>query len=397
MFGSIFIGLSGMTAYSNALRQVSNNITNLNSTGYRATSVSFNDLFSNGRDGVSYSTNAVTGNGVSLNELRVDFTQGELRQSNRDLDLAVDGDGFLVLEKNDEYFYIRTGSFEIDSDGFVVLAGTDYKLTVLNEDLDPVSVSINDLRTNAPEATTRVEIDGILSTDAETAQISDFTVFNSQGEDNIWKVSFSRPELDEGEERNRNEWIMKIETDGGLTIGEERIIIPNFEAGEERDTFEFTFEDSELGVSIILDLKNVDALGQGTGQPLTVEEIDGFGVGVISGISVNDEGIFELQYDNEQTHEFGAVTLAEFDQPQLLEQMTGGIFAFGGTTGVDYLTDRSARVGVVRSGNLEASNVDLSAQFGDLILVQRGYQASSQVVSISNDMIQQLFGIRGQG
>ena len=49
------------------------------------------------------------------------------------------------------------------------------------------------------------------------------------------------------------------------------------------------------------------------------------------------------------------------------------------------------------AGQIEASNVDLSAQFGELILVQRGFQASSQVVSVSNDMIQQLFGIRGQG
>jgi flagellar hook protein FlgE len=54
-------------------------------------------------------------------------------------------------------------------------------------------------------------------------------------------------------------------------------------------------------------------------------------------------------------------------------------------------------VGLVKAKQLEASNVDLSKQFGDLILIQRGFQASSQIVSVSNDMIQQLFGIRGQG
>ncbi|HYF22971.1 MAG TPA: flagellar basal body rod C-terminal domain-containing protein, partial [Caulobacteraceae bacterium] len=54
-------------------------------------------------------------------------------------------------------------------------------------------------------------------------------------------------------------------------------------------------------------------------------------------------------------------------------------------------------VGKLVSKQVEASNVDLSQEFGDLILIQRGFQASSQVVSVSNDMIQQLFGIRGQG
>jgi flagellar hook protein FlgE len=61
------------------------------------------------------------------------------------------------------------------------------------------------------------------------------------------------------------------------------------------------------------------------------------------------------------------------------------------------MTTADPRGGNVVSKRLEASNVDLSAEFGDLILIQRGFQASSQIISVSNDMIQQLFGIRGQG
>ena len=61
------------------------------------------------------------------------------------------------------------------------------------------------------------------------------------------------------------------------------------------------------------------------------------------------------------------------------------------------LTSEDARAGTVLSRRLETSNVDLSKEFGDLILIQRGFQASSQIISVANDMIQQLFGIRGQG
>ena len=61
------------------------------------------------------------------------------------------------------------------------------------------------------------------------------------------------------------------------------------------------------------------------------------------------------------------------------------------------MTTEDKRVGKVISRRLEASNVDLAKAFGELILIQRGFQASSQIISVSNDMIQQLFGIRGQG
>ena len=105
MFGSLFIGLSGLNAYSAGLRQVSNNISNLNSAGFRSSTLGFNDLFSgSSQQGISYTGSGQGGgNGVSLSDLRLDFSQGELRQSERDLDLAIEGTGFLVLENDGEY------------------------------------------------------------------------------------------------------------------------------------------------------------------------------------------------------------------------------------------------------------------------------------------------------
>ena len=83
--------------------------------------------------------------------------------------------------------------------------------------------------------------------------------------------------------------------------------------------------------------------------------------------------------------------------PQSLEQKSGGLFTYTGSAEPAYLNSADPRVGQVLGKRIEASNVDLSKEFGDLILIQRGFQASSQIVSVSNDMIQQLFGIRGQG
>jgi flagellar hook protein FlgE len=93
----------------------------------------------------------------------------------------------------------------------------------------------------------------------------------------------------------------------------------------------------------------------------------------------------------------GAVAIADFRDPQQLERIGAGLFIDKGGANVRLLASGQDGVGKLLSRQIEASNVDLSQQFGDLILVQRGFQASSQVISISNDMIQQLFGIRGQG
>ena len=105
----------------------------------------------------------------------------------------------------------------------------------------------------------------------------------------------------------------------------------------------------------------------------------------------------EISYSNQQNMTLGAGAIASLRDPQGLQQRDGGLFELEHESNEQFLTSKHELVGRVVSKRLEASNVDLSREFGDLILVQRGYQASSQVVSVSNDMIQQLFGIRGQG
>src|SRR6478752_5280515 len=130
MFGSIYIGLSGLTAYSEGLKTVSNNVSNLNTSGFKASEVTFSDVYGEGSSGgLDYaSPSSPGGHGVTLDDIAVNFKQGELRQTDRDLDLAIDGGGFLVLLNDGQTFYARTGSFAVNDDGFVVLSGTNYKL-----------------------------------------------------------------------------------------------------------------------------------------------------------------------------------------------------------------------------------------------------------------------------
>lgn len=389
MFGAMFIGLSGMTAYSDGLRQISNNITNLNSPGFRASTVGFNDLFRGGTGGISYSSGrSDSGDGVQLSELKLDFSQGDIRQTGRDLDLAVEGNGFLVLEKDGQYFYARTGSFEIDNDGFIVLSGTDYKLTILDESGRPTSLSIDSHRIDAPEATTKIKFSDNLSSTAASLTLPDLQVFNENGEADQWDVVFTRDAV-------LDEWAVKITNAAGDEVGEKTLKFIN---GTVDPTTSMLAFDDDKGRSVELDFsENVTSFSSGEVSTLRSTNIDGFGIGEVTSITINESGAIELGYSNEQTFELGAITLADFREPQNLEQRSGGLFTFNSSVGREFFSSVSDRVGQVQSRRIEGSNVDLSQQFGDLILVQRGYQASSQIVSVSNDMIQQLFGISGRG
>ena len=391
MFGSIYIGLSGLSAYSKGLQTVSNNISNINTLGYKSSGVSFGDLHGLGSSGgLDYGRHAGSGHGVSVNDITIDFKQGELRQTGRDLDLSIDGNGFLVLLDGDNTYYTRTGSFAVGEDGYIVLQGTDYRLAVLDESGRPVALNVDSHRTNPPEETDRIKFASNLSRSANAFSLSDVKVYNKQGEEDTWTISFNRPL------ETSTDWTVTVRTKSGTEIGSKTLKFTN-DNKVDPTTRELLFEDAASGLGITFDFTDVTNYDGGTVVTLEVDDVAGHPAGSIATLRVNEQGKFEIAYTNEEKRELGAIALADFRDPQSLEQRSKALFAYTGQGQRQYLAAADSRVGTILSGRLEASNVDLGSQFGDLILIQRGFQASSQVISVTNDMIQQLFGIRGQG
>ncbi|MEO1221737.1 MAG: flagellar hook-basal body complex protein [Pseudomonadota bacterium] len=392
MFGAIYIGLSGLGSYSDGLQAVSNNVSNLNTVGFKANDVTFQNVFGAGSQGGLEFGNAQTGSGygVSLDELSINFAQGELRQTGRDLDLSIDGNGFFVLIDGDQQFFARTGSFVVDDDGFIVLQNTDFRLGVLDEEGRPKELNIDEFRTDPPEPTTRVTFADNLSSTADEFTIPDLTVFGPNGEENNWTVQFER------DQDEVDTWTVTVTNGSGDELGSETLIFENGEISS--DTSELTFEDEDAGLSVTFDFSDgVSSFSAGTVSSLRANDVEGHGTGSLATLAVNAQGQLEITYTNEETLELGEIALADFRDPQSLEQRGNALFEFNGFGQVQFLGAEDTRVGSILSQRLEASNVDLGNQFGDLILIQRGYQASSQIISVSNDMIQQLFGIRGQG
>ncbi|KQM38124.1 flagellar hook protein FlgE [Sphingomonas sp. Leaf10] len=388
MFGAIYIGLSGLNAYSKGLQQVSNNVSNLNTTGFKGSTVSFHNLYATpDRGGMSLTGQGGSdGYGVEVDDGTLNFKQGELRSTDRDLDLSVDGNGFLVLLDGDRTLYARTGSFEVDPAGFIVLSGTNYRLATLDANGRAVSLSVDARRTSAPRATTAVTFADNLSSTATSYTVSDLRVFDASGAAHVWKAGFAK---------GTDGWTVTVTDDKGATVGTQLL---KFNAGiVDPATAKLDFTDTASGLTVQFNFSNgVTSFSGGEVSTLRAAKVDGYAAGTITGIAPDSAGKLQLTYSNGQRHDGGAIALADFRDPTRLEQRDG-LFVEREAGQSMLLASDDPRVGQVRSKRLEASNVDLSQQFGDLILIQRGFQASSQIVSVSNDMIQQLFGIRGQG
>ena len=395
MLGAIYIGLSGLNAYSRGLQTISNNVANLNSPGFKATKVTFGDVFGYGDRGLTFfegSGGGQSGNGVRFGETRVDFKQGDLRQSDGELDFAIQGSGFLVLLKDGKTFYSRTGKFVVDTQGFIVQEGSTYRLGVLDAAGRAVALNIDTKRTNPPKATTAIKFGDNLSSSATTAAVTDLSVYDSSGGQQTWQARFDKVSGAIGE------WTVTVTDASGRTVGTQTLRFIG--SSVDPATAKLVFTDAPAGanaLSVELDFSSgVTSFSAGTVSTLRASSVDGSGVGALTTVTLDEEGKIKLSYSNGKTETLGAVAIANFRDQQQLRRSTGGLFESAAVAPSRLLASNVDGIGRLVAKQSEASNTDLSQQFGDLILVQRGFQASSQIVSATNDMIQQLFGIRGQ-
>jgi flagellar hook protein FlgE len=393
MLGAIFIGLSGLSAYSRGLKTISNNVANLNTPGFKASTVRFSDAYSPASGGARYGGlgSGASGGGVRFSQSSLNFSGGELRATSEDLDLAVNGRGLLVLLDGDNTYYTRTASFKVDENGDIVDVASGHKLAVLDANGTPVAVSVASKLTRQPEATTKVPITGVLSTESDEEKINAITIFDSAGGTHSWNILI-KPAATSGE------WTVTV-TEGSAEVGVFTLKTLGMGADPTSSVFTTSY-DPATGppMSVKLDFSEIDHWNGGEESSLvaTAASIDGSAASQLASIKVVD-GRLELAYGNDKKEDMGAVALADFLNPQDLDSLGGGLFENSKGLSNRMLGADDKKIGQVVGAKTEASNVDLSQEFGDLILVQRGYQASSQVVSVSNDMIQQLFGIRGQG
>ena len=397
MLESIYIGMSGLTAYSRGLQTISNNVANLNTAGFKTSTPQFADLYYGQQfaQGSSGSMNTrYAGTGVEYGYASMNFTQGDLRSSSGQLDLAIQGNGFLTLLDGSTARYARTGQFAVEDDGTIRDKATGLQLATLTASGGLAGLSIAGKQVNPPQATTVMHFSDNLSTGSTSFSIPNIDVYDANGGKHTLKLDFT-PDSSIIPGR----WKVSVTDENGLPVQEDTLQFIGGIVEPGRDRIDVTLRPGDAPpFTVSLDFSSgVTSFSAGTTSTLRVASKDGYATGTLSSLGVDQDGLLTLQYSNGQTDKLGAVALANFANPQQLIQMGNGLFDAAHAASPIYRASNGPGVGTLLSGATEASNVDLSTEFGQLILIQRGFQASSQVISTANEMIMQLFQMRGQG
>ncbi|MDA8456964.1 flagellar hook-basal body complex protein [Acidovorax sp. GBBC 3334] len=391
MIESIYVGMTGLSSFSRGLRVIANNTTNLNTPGFKSASLRFSDAFySNG--GYTGRQFGQMGYGVSTMGTSMSFKSGELRQTGNGLDLAIDGQGLFTLKGSDGSIrYTRAGQFQFNSDGVLVSQGKGATVMGVGADGSPSEISIANLKTSAGKATAVVKFTGNLSSTGTDQTINGVRVFDAAGGEHLLTAK-----LTSTNSTTPGSWKVEL-MDGTTVVGTQELIFQDGKPTAATGKLAFSYTPAgQAALPLTLDFgTDVTSFASGTLSTLAFASQDGFAPAELSSASFDATGTLVLTYANGQTAKGARLSLGRFDTTEAVGS--------AGDNEFEALDGRAWHSGVaggafgsVRSGYIEISNVDLSQEFSDLVIMQRGYQASSQVISTANEMLQELFSMKSR-
>jgi flagellar hook protein FlgE len=391
MLDSIFIGMTGLQGYSQGLRVIANNTANLNTPGYKGSTLQFADMFYSSSGGNSGPGGMQVGYGLNTAGTVLNFAQGELQQTGNAMDLAINGQGLFTLKDgNGAVHYTRAGQFTFDAQGTLVSRIDGSKVMGIDSNGQLAPISIENQQSVAGKATTRLKFDGNLSSAGTTQTLGSVPVTDSLGQQHSLTVTLTNDSAN-----TPGGWAVEV-LDGATVVGSGEIVFSGGVPDPAHATVDITYTPAQgSAMPLTLDFSsNVTSFASGSLSSLAFASQDGWGPGALTGVSFDAAGTVVMAYPNGQTVKGAQLALGRFDS---LEGVTPlGNNEFDATNPLAWHTGvaRSAGFGAVQSGAIEMSNVDLSREFSALVIMQRGYQASSQVISTANDMLEQLFQMK---
>jgi flagellar hook protein FlgE len=479
LLSSLFAGVTGMTAYGNAMSIIGNNIANVNTSGFKAGRPIFGDILSQ-----SLGASSQIGRGVELTKVDTLFQQGSFSTTENITDMAIDGSGFFVVRNQNGTFFTRAGNFHFDSAGYLVdpmglsLQGSaivsgnvtgsvgDIRIENLTGTPNPtgngangiggVQIAANlDSRVSVPPAF------NIESTSATTNFSTSITAYDSLGNGHLLNVYFNKTATNSWEyhvtadSSDLTGWpgtpiagqtwppataqkievgrgILEFTTEGALNrvgqyaspttytapvapaiayqptwgaisypaAGVPLQISFNFSGGATAaQSIGFNFGDPLTAGAASTAVANATGKGgltqYGSTSAVSYQKQDGYAVGSLRNISISQKGIITGIYTNGQTIDLYQIFLADFKSPSDLLKQGKNLFSQSKDSGEPIIgPPGSSGKGTVIANSIEMSNVDLAAEFVNMITTQRGFTANTRVISTSDAMLTELVNLK---
>jgi flagellar hook protein FlgE len=401
--------ISALRNHQSFMDVVSTNISNVNTTGYKASRVTFQDLLSQTvnmgsapTEGTGGTNPVQIGLGMRLGGVDTLFTQGNLRATGQRTDLAIQGDGFFVLQQGAENYYTRDGVIDVGTDGSLVNPNTGMRLMGWMADAtgtinsgQPAGLITIPFGNGEARATGDVTYQGNLDAgSAATATVeATVPVYDSLGQIHALTLTFTKT-------ANPREWTWAVTAPAGVTVANPVGTTITFNTDGSYNTPAVTtidltgFTNGAANMTgVALDFSALTQLAKASDVGAVNQ--DGLAAGTLIDFSVNEFGEVLGLYSNGMSRTVAQIALASFNNPAGLLRMGQNLFfpsPNSGTPSVGAPGDGTR--GRVSAGFLEMSNVDLAREFTDMIIAQRGFQANSRVVSTSDEILQELVNLK---
>ncbi|HVO90086.1 MAG TPA: flagellar hook protein FlgE [Casimicrobiaceae bacterium] len=400
-------GLSGLFAASQNLDVIGNNVANANTVGFKSGGAIFADVYAN-----SLAAGGQTGPGigVAVASIQQNFLQGNVKTTSNPLDVAINGQGFFRLDTNGTITYSRNGQFHLDKDGFIVTAtgskvtgyGVDANGDIVVSNATPLQVDTTPLKANATtESAIGLNLDArdpVISTafnatDAKTYnKATSMTVYDSQGNPHAFTTYYVKTAA--------NTWSVHGAVDG--TVIGSPLGTLNFNTDGTLNTSSTTLPFNVSAAiptgpvtPLVFTLDYPGATQFGSDFAVSTLTQDGFTSGQLSGFAVGDDGTLVGRYTNGQTRNLGQVLLANFPNPNGLQPLGNNQWAETSESGQPVPGGPgTGSLGVLQSGAVEESNVDLTQELVDMITAQRVYQANAQTIKTQDQILNTLVNLR---
>ncbi|PPD45185.1 MAG: flagellar hook protein FlgE [Methylocystis sp.] len=407
-FGLFNSSIMGMSAQADALANISENIANSSTVGYKRATTHFLTVLSGFQGPDQF------GGGVYTRS-RYDVTgQGALTRTASSTDLAIRGNGFFVVsDGSGATFLTRAGSFVPDAEGRLVNAAGFYLkgfppgsgsdalgdmevVRVRNDKLYASPTTAGTLSVNLPASANVTPAATLPSTNAAGAQFSaktSVTAYDNLGKPVVLDVYFAKTAA--------NTWEMSVYDSSGATGGG----FPYTSPAVTTTTLAFDPASGAIlgggtvnlslpgGAAIDLDMTSATQLG----APFVVNKVNmnGNAPGAIRSIQISTDGAMSYQLDNGQVAAAYRIGLANVAAPTALSNYTGNVYAANGDSGqISVGAAGSGGLGLIASATLEASTVDLATELSTMIIAQRSYTANTQSFQVASEILQVLNNLK---
>jgi flagellar hook protein FlgE len=369
---------------------IGNNIANVNTVGFKSSAVEFEDTLSQLVSGatapnarVGGSNPAQIGLGVKVAGISTNFSQGSAESTGKATDLMINGDGFFVVDVAGTDEYTRAGDFDFDADGRLVSAsgGLVQGWTADQSGNINAGGAIGDivLPTNSvvpAAATTSATFSGNLPADAAagTTVSRDVPVYDAGGNQSTLTLTFTST------------------GDGSWDVNDGTTTYPAA----------LTFSNGALTSAPTLNLGGLSVdvskvSGYSDLSTLALDGQDGHGAGTLTRYSIGSDGTISGTYSNGVLQPIARIAIANFTNPAGLQKAGGSLYTASPNSGAMTLGSAGdPGFGSLSGGYLEASNVDLSQEFTNLIVAQRGFQANARIITTSDSVLEELVDLKRQ-